>query len=99
VVLRDLGTLSLELADQDVEKGEVVTKESYIDRAGKAFKALLLQRLDDGGAITKAEVFYYLAEVSHRQGDDKKAIQMAERALDNDKGLERAKELIAKLKK
>ncbi len=93
-VLRDLGVLALELADADAEQ-----KDAYIDRAGKTFKALLLQRLDDGAPITKAEVFYYLGEVSHRQGDDKKAIQMLERALDNDKNLEKAKELLAKLRK
>lgn len=93
VVLRDLGVLSLELADSDTEQ-----KDAYVDRAGKTFKALLLQRLDEGAPITKAEVFYYLGEVSHRQGDDKKAIQMLERALDNDKNLTKAKELIAKLK-
>ncbi len=92
-VLRDLGVLSLELADADVEQ-----KDAYVDRAGKTFKALLLQRLDEGAPITKAEVFYYLGDVSHRQGDDKKAIQMLERALDNDKGFARAKELLAKLK-
>ena len=72
-------------------------KDAYVDRAGKTFKALLLQRLDDG-AITKAEVFFYLGEVSHRQGDDKKAIQMLERALDNDKNLQKAKDLIQRLK-
>jgi len=93
-VLRDLGVLSLELADADPDQ-----KDAYVDRAGKTFKALLLQRLDDGAPITKAEVFYYLGEVSHRQGDDKKGIQMLERALDNDKNLEKAKELLAKLRK
>ncbi|MBL8741581.1 MAG: tetratricopeptide repeat protein, partial [Myxococcales bacterium] len=93
-VLRDLGVLALELADTDAEQ-----KDAYIDRAGKTFKALLLQRLDEGAPITKAEVFYYLGEVSHRQGDDKKGIQMLERALDNDKNLEKAKDLLAKLRK
>lgn len=92
-VLRDLGVLALELADADPDQ-----KDAYVDRAGKTFKALLLQRLDEGAPITKAEVFFYLGEVSHRQGDDKKAIQMLERALDNDKGFGRAKELLAKLK-
>jgi tetratricopeptide (TPR) repeat protein len=94
VVLRDLGVLALELADSEPEQ-----KDAYVDRAGKTFKALLLQRLDEGAPITKAEVFYYLGEVSHRQGDDKKAVQMLERALDNDKNLEKAKALIAQLKK
>ena len=64
----------------------------------QAFKALLMQRLDDSSAITKGEIFYYLAETHHRQGDDKKAIQMLERALDTDKNLEKAKTMLAKLK-
>jgi Tfp pilus assembly protein PilF len=93
VVLRDLGILALELADADPSQ-----KDAYVDRAGKTFKALLLQRLDEGAPITKSEVFYYLADVAHRQGDDKRAVQMLERALDNDKNYERAKELLAKLK-
>ena len=70
-----------------------------IHRAQKTFKALLLQKLDDSSPITKGEVFYYLAEISHRQGDDKKALQMVERALDSSKDLAPAKELLAKLKK
>ncbi len=93
LVLRDLGVLALELADSDTEQ-----KDAYVDRAGKTFKALLLQKLDDSASITKSEVFYYLADVAHRQKDDKRAIQMLERALDNDKNYERAKELLAKLK-
>lgn len=92
-VLRDLGVLSLELAD-----GDPAQQAAYVDRAGKTFKALLLQRLDDASPITKSEVFYYLGEVAHRQGDDKRAIQMLERAIDNDKGFERAKTLLEKLK-
>lgn len=92
-VLRDLGVLSLELADSDPAQ-----QAAYVDRAGKTFKALLLQRLDDASPITKSEVFYYLGEVAHRQGDDKRAIQMLERAIDNDKSFERAKTLLEKLK-
>jgi len=74
-------------------------KGEHIDRAAKTFRALLLQKLDEGSPITKGEVFYYLADISHRQGDDKKALQMVERALDNDKEFAPAKELLAKLKK
>ena len=73
-------------------------KEQYVDRASKTFLALLLQKLDASSPISKAEVFYYLGDVSHRQGDKKKAIQMLERALDNDKGMDRAKTLLAQLK-
>lgn len=93
-VLRDLGVLSLELS----ETAEGKAADAHIDRAQKTFRALLLQKLDDSSPITKGEVFYYLAEISHRQKDDKKALQMLERALDNDKELVPAKELMAKLK-
>ena len=94
-VLRDLGVLSLDLS----QTGDPKNKDANIDRAQKTFKALLLQKLDDHSPITKGEVFYYLAEISHRQGDDKKALQMVERALDSSKDLAPAKELLAKLKK
>jgi tetratricopeptide (TPR) repeat protein len=54
--------------------------------------------LDDKAPITKAEVFYYLGEISHRQGETQRAIQMLERALENDASFEKAKELYEKLK-
>lgn len=94
-VLRDLGVLSLELSSAAADSK---ASDGHIDRAQKTFRALLLQKLDDSSPITKGEVFYYLADISHRQKDDKKAIQMLERALDNDKDLAPAKELMAKLK-
>jgi tetratricopeptide (TPR) repeat protein len=94
-VLRDLGILSLELSGS----GEDKAKEAHIDRAQKTFRALLLQKLDDSSPISKGEVFYYLADISHRQGDDKKALQMLERSLDANKEYAPAKELLAKLKK
>jgi tetratricopeptide (TPR) repeat protein len=94
-VLRERGVLSLELADKTTDEKQ---KEAHVDRALKTFQALMMQKLDDKSPITKAEVFYYMAEVSRRQGNDKKAIQMLERALDNDKNLGVAKELMAKLK-
>jgi tetratricopeptide (TPR) repeat protein len=82
--LRDLGTLTLEMGD--------------LDRAQKTFRALLLQKLDASSPISKAEVFYYLGEISHRQNDKSKAIQMLERAIENDAALEKAKTLLAQLK-
>lgn len=83
-VLRDLGLMTLESGD--------------LERAQKTFRALLLQRFDAQSGITKAEVFYYLAVVSQKQGDKAKAIQMCERSLENDAGLEKAKVLLAELK-
>jgi tetratricopeptide (TPR) repeat protein len=95
-IRRELGLLSLDLAEASADKAQAT---AHIDRADKAFKALLMQKLDESSPITKAEVFYYLGVVCHRQGDAKKAIQQLERALDNDKELTRAKDLLAELKK
>jgi tetratricopeptide (TPR) repeat protein len=83
-VLRDLGTLSMESGD--------------LDRAQKTFRALLLQKLDSKAGITKGEVFYHLGEISMKQGDKTKAIQMLERALENDPDLGQAKARLAELK-
>ena len=83
-VLRDLGVLAIETGD--------------LDRAQKTFRALLLQRLDAGSGITKGEVFYYLGEISMKQGDKAKAVQMLERAVENEPSLDRAKAMLAELK-
>lgn len=97
-VLRDLGVLSLELSAVS-SGGDDAARKTHIDRAQKTFRALLLQKLDDHSPISKGEVFYYLAEISHREGDDKKALQMLERSLDANKEYAPARELLAKLKK
>jgi tetratricopeptide (TPR) repeat protein len=84
-VLRDLGSLSIETGD--------------LDRAQKTYRALLLQKLDNSSPISKGEVFFHLGEISSRQGDKAKAVQMLERALENDPGLSTAKNLLAELKR
>lgn len=83
-VLRDLGVLALDAND--------------LDRAQKTFRALLLQRLDASSGISKGEVFYYLGEISMKQGDKAKAVQMLERAIENEPGLDRAKQMLSGLK-
>ena len=83
-VLRDLGVLALETND--------------LDRAQKTFRALLLQRLDAQSGISKGEVFYYLGEISMKQGDKAKAVQMLERAVENEPNLARAKAMLSELK-
>ena len=83
-VLRDLGVLALETND--------------LERAQKTFRALLLQRLDPTSGISKGEVFYYLGEISAKQGDKAKAVQMFERAVENDPALERARAKLTELK-
>jgi tetratricopeptide (TPR) repeat protein len=95
-VLRDLGVLSLELS---AAGDDAAARKTHLDRAQKTFRALLLQKLDDHSPISKGEVFYYLADISHREGDDKKALQMLERSLDANKEYAPARELLAKLKK
>jgi tetratricopeptide (TPR) repeat protein len=83
-VLRDLGVLAFETND--------------LDRAQKTFRALLLQRLDPNAGISKGEVFYYLGEISAKQGDKAKAVQMFERAIENDPALERARSKLSEMK-
>jgi tetratricopeptide (TPR) repeat protein len=83
-VLKDLGVLALETND--------------LDRAQKTFRALLLQRLDPSVGISKGEVFYYLGEICAKQGDKQKAVQMLERAIENEPTLDRAKAKLNELK-
>jgi tetratricopeptide (TPR) repeat protein len=83
-VLRDLGVLAFETND--------------LDRAQKTFRALLLQRLDPSLGISKGEVFYYLGEISAKQGDKVKAVQMLERAIENEPTLAKAKTKLTELK-
>jgi tetratricopeptide (TPR) repeat protein len=84
VVLRDLGVLAFEAED--------------LDRAQKTFRALLLQRLDGASGISKGEVFYYLGQISARQGDVARAVQMFERALENEPTHGKAREQLSALK-
>ena len=83
-VLRDLGVLALEAND--------------LERAQKTFRALLLQRLDAQSGISKGEVFCYLGEISMKMGDKAKAVQMLERAVENEPSLARAKAMLTDLK-
>ena len=83
-VLSDLGRLCLTRGD--------------LDRAQKTFRALLLQKLAPDSGISKADVYYYLGDISQKQGDAKKGISMLERALAEDSGHADAQALLAQLK-
>ena len=83
-VLKDLGVLAFETND--------------FDRAQKTFRALLLQRLEPNVGISKGEVFYYLGEISAKQGDKAKAVQMFERAIENEPTLALARTKLSELK-
>lgn len=66
-ILRDLGRLCLAKGD--------------LERAQKTYRALLLQKLGPDSGIQKADVYYRLGDISHRQGDNMKAKAMLERAI------------------
>ncbi len=83
-VLADLGMLAYEQGD--------------LERAQKTFRGLLLQKLDRDAPITKADVYFFLGEISRQQGDKAKAISMLERALAEQSGHQRARALLTQLK-
>ncbi len=83
-VLRDLGRLCHAQGD--------------LARAQKTFRALLLQKLGPDAGIAKADVYFFLGDISAKQGDARKAISMLERALSEDRGHARARELLDSLK-
>ncbi len=83
-VLRDLGRLCMTRGD--------------LDRAQKTFRALLLQKLTGDAGITKADVYFYLGDISAKKGDNRKAISMLERAKAEDSEHAEALELLAQLK-
>jgi TolA-binding protein len=82
-VLRDLGRLCLARGD--------------LDRAQKTYRALLLQKLGDDAGIQKADVYYYLGEISAKQGDKPKAKAMLERAITEAGQHAKASALLAQL--
>jgi len=83
-VLADLGLLAFEQGD--------------LDRAQKTFRGLLLQKLERDAPITKADVYYYLGDISRQQGDRPKAISMLERAIAEQSSHANARTLLASLK-
>lgn len=83
-VLKDLGLLAIEVGD--------------FKKAQQMFRALLLQKFEGNTPITKAEVFYHLAEVHERLGEKDKALSQAERAVQTDPKLDKARELVQRLK-
>jgi tetratricopeptide (TPR) repeat protein len=83
-ILRDLGRLCYANGDWD--------------RAQKTFRALLLQKLDASAGITKGDVYFYLGDITAKQGDPKKAISMLDRALVEQPGHPEATALLAQLK-
>jgi tetratricopeptide (TPR) repeat protein len=78
--------------------GSVALEAGDLKKAQQMYRALLLQKLDDKSPITKAEVFMHLGQVHEKLGENSKAIQMYDRAVQSDDSLELAKERLAQLK-
>ena len=83
-ILRDLGRLCHSQGDWA--------------RAQKTFRALLLQKLGPDAGIAKADVYYYLGDISAKTDDKRKAISMLERAVAEDPNHAEAAALLAELK-
>lgn len=83
-VLKGLGELTIEVEDYK--------------RAQQMFRALLLQKLDQSSPISKGEVYYYLGLVHHRLGENDKAVQMLDRAVQTEPNLAVAVQLLQQLK-
>jgi tetratricopeptide (TPR) repeat protein len=90
-----LGQLSIRLYDEGEDE---TLSATYLKQASDCFTALLMQRLDGDSVVSKAEVFYHLAQVKQRDGDSKQAIQKLERALANDPSLKAAQDLLDELR-
>jgi tetratricopeptide (TPR) repeat protein len=78
--------------------GEVALDAGDYKKAQQMFRALLLQKLEGNSPITKAEVFFYLGETHLKLDEKPKAIQMYERAVQQDAALDRAKSRLSELK-
>jgi tetratricopeptide (TPR) repeat protein len=78
--------------------GEVAIQVGDFKKAQQMYRALLLQKLDDKGPIKKSVVFVRLGDIHDKLGEKPKAIQMYERALQSEAGLEEAKTKLAALK-
>ncbi len=71
-------------------------EQNDLEGAQRYFRSMLLQPLDEN-PYTKAEIFYYLAEVSQRRGDRAPARRLLQRALEADPALAPAQRLMADL--
>jgi len=78
--------------------GETALKVGDLKKAQQMYRALLLQKLDEGGPIKKAIVFVRLGDIHQKLGEKPKAVQMYERALQTDAGLEEARTKLAQAK-
>jgi tetratricopeptide (TPR) repeat protein len=78
--------------------GETALDLGDLKKAQQMYRALLLQKLDEGGPVQKGMVFVRLGDIHDKLGERPKAQQMYERAIQTDPGLAEAKTKLAQLK-
>jgi tetratricopeptide (TPR) repeat protein len=78
--------------------GETALELGDLKKAQQMYRALLLQKLDEGGPVQKGMVFVRLGDIHDKLGEKPKAVQMYERALQTDPSLAEAKTKLAQLK-
>jgi tetratricopeptide (TPR) repeat protein len=74
-----------------ISLGKLHYESEDYDKAVKLFRALLLQRFDPSVGASKADIYWYVGDISLKQGDKRKAKGMFQRGLDDDKGHEGCK--------
>jgi tetratricopeptide (TPR) repeat protein len=101
---RDKGMEHLEAAykldisniDVLISLGQLYYQRQDYDKAVKLFRALLLQRFDAATVgVSKADIYWYVGDISLKQGDQRKAKGMFQRGLDEDRGHEKCKASLA----
>jgi golgin subfamily B member 1 len=67
-----------------IRLGKLHYEREDFEQAAKLFRALLLQRLDPSLNVSKADIYYFVGDISLRQNDLRKAKGMFRRGLDED---------------
>jgi tetratricopeptide (TPR) repeat protein len=84
--------LDISNIDVLISLGQLYYQREDYDKAVKLFRALLLQRFDAATVgVSKADVYWYVGDISLKQGDKRKAKGMFQRGLDEERGHEKCK--------
>ncbi len=74
-----------------VSLGKLHYESEDYAKAAKLFRALLLQKFDPSVGASKADIYWYVGDISLKQGDARKAKGMFQRGLDEDSSHEGCK--------
>ncbi|MCP4196135.1 MAG: tetratricopeptide repeat protein, partial [Proteobacteria bacterium] len=84
--------LDISNIDVLISLGQLTYQREEYDKAAKLFRALLLQRFDAVTVgVSKADIYWYVGDISLKQGDQRKAKGMFQRGLDEERGHEKCK--------